>query len=87
MCYCSVSAAGSNGFTFTGVPVGEHNVTVRTVPNGAPLILGPLRIFNVSAQWVSRGTFLTLATLTSSESATFQCQLDSQGFVPCKYNI
>jgi len=82
-----ISGVGFNGFMFTGVPVGTHFVRVRNT--GSSLILatlGPLTLFRFTTTWITQGTYITLAAINSSDpNATYECQLDNQPFVPCKY--
>ena len=56
--------------------------------NGVPVtaFLGPERIFMVSARIKPQNQYLTLVSIRSAENTTFECQLDSEPFVPCKYN-
>ena len=87
MYYYSISGVGFDGFMFTNVPEGEHFVRVRNAGSSSILAtLGPLRIFRVATQWITQGTYITLAAINSSDpDATYECQLDNQPFVPCKH--
>jgi len=85
--YHSVSGVGFDGFMFTGVPVGEHFVRVRNA-GSSPILakLGPLTLFRITITWITQGTYITLAAINSSDpNATYECQLDNQPFMPCKY--
>jgi len=70
---------------FTSVSVGEHFVRVRNAGSSTTLAtLG--RIFSVTPTWISQSTYITLAAINSSDpNPTYECQLDDQPFVPCKY--
>jgi len=84
-CYHSTVGAGSNGFT--DVPFGLYFVNVRETGGTDVLAtLGPLTSFEVTPLWVSQGTYITLQAIESNDpGATYECQLDSQPFVPCKW--
>lgn len=81
---------GANGFEFTSVAAGTHFVTVRGTLNSltGDSTLGPLTsIPELSFQTIISvlGTVVTI-TIDANQAATFECQLDSQAFVPCKTN-
>ena len=88
---CISTATGADGFVYTSVAVGDHNITVRgTTQDGqvGELNLGPLTIsssFMITAVASSLGTTITVI-IDATEDATFECQLDDSNFVPCEWS-
>ena len=71
---------------FTSVAVGNHTVTVRGTLNGQPSQLTlPVEIvpqLTVTVTVTASGTIITVI-IDSNMDATFECQLDSDEFIPC----
>ena len=88
-CVCTI---GFDGFTYTSVPFGNRNVTVRgTAQDGTSnqVILSPLMVvppLTVTATLSASGTRITV-TIEANQDATFECQLDDQDFISCKQKV
>ena len=82
---CNI-VTGSDGFMYPSVAVGNHTVTVRGTLNGQPSQLTlPVEIFpqlTVTVTVTASGTVITVI-IDANMNAMFQCQLDSDDFVPC----
>ena len=77
--YSSVGAIAHNVTVIGTTQDGQIKIITLTV---LPTFLG----FAVSATATAMGTVITII-INATEDATFECQLDGLGFIPCKPNF
>jgi len=87
---CSANIIGDDGFQFTSVSVGTHNITVIGNLGGTsegPFTISPLEVvedFRVDLFSNVQGTGFIL-TINANQEANFVCRLDGEtDFEPCK---
>ena len=89
LCLLTCFVTGFDGFVFSSVAVGSHNITVRGTSSDGQTVEKTLNSVMIAEEFIltttasALGTIITV-TMDANQAAAFECKLDDSNFVPCK---